>query len=211
MRPSDLITEAAQFVADYDPELPFVRWTEENWFNAFRYALSMVSLLKPDEFTTQVTIPLMPGSRQSLPPACDRVLSPVDPIRKTSRRAANMLAGRPSCVETFSGDYKVSSYHYDTSDKDALYVDPPVPAGANATLTITCTTVPWPKSVDEDVSANQRLHAPILDIMLWYAFGFDTESVPSRDRAQAHLKAAADALGVAETRLREAAKDRSNP
>lgn len=195
MRPYSLIEEAARYVADYEPDFEFTRWTERNWFDAFRYALSMVVMFRPGEFTDTHEMKLRPGSRQMLPADCDQMLSVVDPIREMDRKSVGLTRGRPVC-ESDSDRYEARAYAYDREDPRAFYVYPPVPEGADATITVTCSSTPWPHNMDEDVVISNRYRGVLLDFMLWYAFGFDTESVPSRNRAEAHFKAATDALGV---------------
>lgn len=196
MIPADLVEEAARFVADYEPDYEFTRWTEQNWFDAFRYALSMLVLVRPGEFTQTHRVKLQPGSRQTLPSGCDRMLSTVDPLREVKRENLGLMAGRPDCTPEFKGEYKPTSYSFDKHDHRAFYVHPDVPDAADAHMTIACSFTPWPEHEQQDVDVDNRYRSVVLDFMLWYAFGFDTESVPSRNRAQAHFEAATKALGV---------------
>lgn len=195
MRASDLIDEAARFMADFDPDCPFVRWSEQNWFDAFRYALSLVAAYRPNDFSESHSITLVPGARQTLPSGCDKMLSTVDPIRKTSRKTLGLVKGRPCCDHDVSSDnYEPNSFQTVSGDDRAIYLDPPAPDDVSGTLDVVCQSTPQPDSIDEDVRVQGWLRAPILDFMLWYAFGYDTEAVPSRDRAKEHYEAAVAAL-----------------
>lgn len=210
MRAKDLIDEAARFVADFDSEYPFTRWSERNWFDAFRYALSMIAAYRPRDFSHQTSVPLVPGSRQTLPSSCDGLVAPLEPMRETSRSASALVKGRPSCrAEVDAGNYSPDSYQTLERDSRAIYLQPPAPDGVTGTLDIICYAAPDPASIDEDVDVHAWYRAPILDFMLWYAFGFDTESVASRDRAEAHYKAAVSTLTYrTQTRLDQRQEDR---
>lgn len=221
-----MIDEVSTYLVDQDPDAPFEHWSEDDLLSYFRLAVEIIASTQKDKFNKRVTLPLVAGMLQTTPERCrdmTRVLGQADAagmITSFPRRASMdglHLRGKVGCPDCYAnvsaGNYKVESWYYDEADPHTLYVEPPVPAGANATLEIVCFVPPVVDNADSMVDLGAQLRPAIFELMLYYAYGVDTESVPSRDRSAAHLNSAFTLLGIdqrsmanryASTRLPEA-------
>ena len=110
----------------------------------------------------------------------------ITPVRKSSSKMALSLR-RPICQATSStGEYLISAWRYDPDDYNTIYVDPPVPTGVDATLTISCYNTPEIDSADTVIKLPSHWKPALFELMLYYAYGVDIESVPNRDRSAVH-------------------------
>ena len=189
-----LIDDVSRYLRDNEPDYEFTHWEESELASFLERAVYLVSSVRPSLFTSKVEVPLVAGSIQTIPDTCHEFVSVVGQknadggitaVRKTTSKMALALKF-PVCSINTTGDYEVSSWRYDEDDSKTVYVDPPVPAGSTGTLVVSCYNVP---EVD---SATTKLHLPahwqpaLFELMLYYAYGVDIESVPNRDRSAVH-------------------------
>lgn len=190
-----LIDAVSLYLRDHEENYEFNHWTEPELANFLQLAVKLVSSTKPSLFTTKVELKLVPGAIQSVPDSCEEFVSVagqitvdggVVPVRKsTSTLALNL--NRPICTAaSSSGDYVVSAWRYDPDDYSTIYVDPPVPAGTDATLSIRCYNTPTIDSADANIKLPSHWEPALFELMLYYAYGVDIESVPNRDRSAVH-------------------------
>lgn len=209
-----LVNEVSTYLVDQDPDAPFEHWSEDDLLSYFRLAVEIVASTQKDKFNKRVSLPLVEGILQTTPERCHdmtRVLGQSDAsgaITSFPRRASmdgmhlRGKIGCPDCyAKTDAQNYKVESWYYDENDPNTLYVEPPVPAGANASLEIVCFVPPVVDNLDSEVDLGSQLRPAIFELMLYYAYGVDTESVPSRDRSAAHLNSAFTLLGIDSRRM----------
>lgn len=205
-----LVQEVSTYLVDQDPDAPYEHWSEDDLLSYFRLAVEMVASTQKDKFMKRVSMPLVEGVVQTPPERCydmTAVLGQVDANGQLTifpRRTALSgmhLRGKVGCVDCQSRtvspvDYVVESWGYDPANPDVIYVEPPVPAGANATLELKCFVPPTVDNLDSVVDLGAQVRPAIFELMLYYAYGVDTESVPSRDRSASHLNTAFSLLGL---------------
>lgn len=209
-----LIDEVTTYLLDdgetmgYDSSYRNEHWREEELLTYFRLAVSIVASMQRDKFVKRVSVPLVSGAVQTIPEQCResvKVLGQTDDTgkivsfpRKTPTSAMHLYGkvGCRDCTASVSADnYRVNSWQYDEDDPNTLYVEPPVPDGANATLEITCFVPPTVSDADDSVDLGDQLRPAVFELMLYYAYGRDTESVPARDRSAMHWNNAVSLLG----------------
>lgn len=207
--PRALVEEVSNYLVDQDPDFPFEHWTEDDLLHYFRLAVEIVANAQREKFIKRTSMPLVAGSLQTVPEACHDVSSVLGQAdskgrvksfpRQTSKNALH-LVGKIGCkdchAEASSSDYTMDSWSYDPNDNNILYVDPPVPDGVTGTLELMCFSPPKIDSIDSDVDLGSQLRPVIFELMLYYAWGVDTESVPSRDRSAVHWNNAFTLLGM---------------
>lgn len=208
-----LIEEVNRYLLDdglgYD-DYEFEHWAEQELLDYFRMAVEIVASTQKHKFVKRTVISLRPGRVQDVPDSCRddvKVVGQRDSSgrittfpRRTHANALH-LYGRIGCKDcdakqVSASDYRVNSWQYDETDPNTLYVDPPVPDGATGELEISCFIPPSVDDVDSAVDIAATLRPAVFELMLYYAYGRDTESVPYRDRSATHWNNAFSLLGI---------------
>lgn len=195
IRARTLIDMVSVYLRDHEADFEFTHWEERELAGFLQLAVELVSSTKPSLFTSRVDVKLVAGAIQSVPDSCQEFVSVtgqkdvdgvITPVRKSSSKMALSLR-RPICQATSStGEYLISAWRYDPDDYNTIYVDPPVPTGVDATLTISCYNTPEIASADTVIKLPSHWKPALFELMLYYAYGVDIESVPNRDRSAVH-------------------------
>lgn len=146
----DLLLNLARDLRDAEPGHEFTQFTREILLSWWNEGLCILHRTRPDLFTRSRDVELQPGNRQSVGEEC--TFKSVDanigaqgqdltPIRATSVTAMRQWGGKPQCIGN-PKDYRVTEFQFDKLQRDTFYVSPPVPAGAKATVRVTCVEPP---------------------------------------------------------------------
>jgi hypothetical protein len=202
VKAQDLITQSAAYLSDNELGYEYEHWSQADLYGYYRLAVALVAGVKREYFTQQIEVPLVPGAMQTLPPPCENVVD--RRISSASGRRLRVLTGAlhetvnlPTCSP--SGVSAPSAVSFVPGNARAFVVDPPATTGAEP-VTVTCFAPPQITSPDADVNIPETLRPAIFELMLYYAFGVDTESVPARDRSAQHWNNAMLLLGAASSR-----------
>ena len=194
IRARRLIDDVSRYLRDNEEGYEFTHWTEPELASFLERAVYLVSSVRPSLFTTRISVPLVAGSVQSIPESCEEFVSvlgqqeadgSITAIRKTTSKMALGLKF-PICSASTTGDYEVSSWRYDEDDSRTVYVDPPVPTGSTGTLVISCYNVPEIDSAEAILQLPAHWQPALFELMLYYGYGVDIESVANRDRSAVH-------------------------
>lgn len=204
-----MVEEVSIYLVDQDPDAPYEHWSETDLLSYFRLAVGIVASIQKDKFVRRVSMPIVAGAVQTAPDICHdmmNILGQYDSsgvLTNFPRRVimdGMHLSGKIGCPTNMRGadadNYVVDSWRYDSSNPNIIYIDPPAPTGVNATLEITCFAPPRVDTLDSEVDLGDQLRPAIFELMLYYAYGVDTESVPSRDRSAVHWNNAFALLGL---------------
>lgn len=201
----DSIKSVSEYLLDQEEHYEFTGWSEELLLRFFRYAVGIVASTDKAKFMRRTEIALKPGRVQDLPDSCVEVNDVygllgedgdiMDFVRKTDLKWLSIMK-RPVCRVNSEGPYRLDSYQYDPSNPNVIFVDPPVPRGESATLVISCFHPPEVTNAEEGVELPSTAEPIIFELMLYYAYGVDTESVPSRDRSNTHWQNAMTLMGL---------------
>lgn len=205
-----LIEEVSTYLVDQDPDAPFEHWSETDLLSYFRLAVEIVASTQKDKFIKRTSLTLISGAVQTLPTNCHELTGVIGQMDEAGtltnfpRRTVHAgmhLKGRLGCQDCRTAtlgvvDYAVDSWSYDPDNPNVIFVEPPVPAGVSASLELTCFVPPVVDNIDSDVDLGQQLRPAVFELMLYYAYGVDTESVPSRDRSISHWNNAIALLGI---------------
>lgn len=146
----DLLLSLARDLRDAEPGHEFTQFSRELLLSWWNEGLCILHRTRPDLFTRSRDVELEPGNRQSVGEDCtfksvDANIGPdgedLTPIRQTSVTAMRQWGGKPSCFVA-PKNYKVTEFQFDKMQRDIFYVAPPVPAGAKATVRVTCVEPP---------------------------------------------------------------------
>lgn len=209
INPRQMVQEVSQYLVDQDPDMPYAHWSEDELLGYFRLAVAIVASTQKNNFIQRVRIALTEGSVQSLPVTCQEMTGVIGFVggngkiiahpRRTSIQALNFVDGlgcRNCSATVDTEDYKMDSWQYDETNPNIIYVQPPVPENVRAELEIACFVPPSVDDIDTDVNLGSQLRPAVFELMLYYAYGVDTESVPSRDRSTTHWNNAIALLGI---------------
>jgi|688.fasta_scaffold12444_6 hypothetical protein len=185
------------------------RWAKQELLKFFNDAQREVVLVRPDAKTVNTTFNCAAGSKQTLPSAALRLL---DVVRNVSGKAIRQIDRRimddqlPDWHNTpIVGTNLIEHYIYNPLDPKTFYLYPkPTNAAAieivysSSPTTVTSTGGPNDLAdiattvIDiDDIYANA-----ILDYLLYRAYSKDSEYAGNVARAQAHLQAFQNSLGI---------------
>ena len=200
-----VVDEISKYLVDQEPGFEFEHWTEEELVTYARDAARILALNFKSDFVRRKVVTLQQGAKQTLPAGCDRFVTAdgqvgkdgaiTSMIRRTSTGAIGTLRV-PSCPAPKGGRFRVSSWQFDPTDQRSFYVDPPVPRGETVRLAISCFGPPQVEGLDEKLDIPEHQIPILKELMMYYAYGVDTESVPNRQYMEAHWNNAVALIGA---------------
>lgn len=211
---ADLLAEVAGLLNDREPGAEYVRWTKLDLLEYMNDGVMQAFLVRPQLFSHNETIDLVPGAAQTLPDGCNlqKMLGTDGETKPARKLDESMLAiyGGQSC-NCSCGPYKIDGYTSNPTDPNHFFVDPPVPDdGVTHKATITCLQEPKPVAavVDgsgavtdfnpADLSIKGKLHNAVIEWMLYRAYSVDMESPQSNNKMTFHVKHFYEMLGLDE-------------
>lgn len=186
----------------------YTRWTRPMLVDALCLALTAIGTYRKDAFTGNVTIPLVPGSRQTstgyseiveiIANADGKPAHKADPTLLKAFSAYNYC---PPKLQFKNGVpvYSVKSAGVDETDPKTFYVSPAVPSGLQVAVlakvvkdTPKYTLADWDKPVEIDLKYLNN----VIDFMQARAFELDTESLAAQTASQKFYKQFYSSLGI---------------
>lgn len=185
-----------------------IRWPISELVRYLNDAQREIVLYRPDAAVTNSAVPLVAGSRQSLPAGGTKLL---DVVRNSTggKRAVRMvnreiLDAQMPGWHAQAGTTEVLHYMYDPREPRVFFVYPPAAAGASLEVTYASMAPDIAEPADgalytavagnlgvPDIYANT-----VQDYVLYRAYTKDSEYAGNAARAQAHYAAFANALGM---------------
>ena len=186
-----------------------IRWPVDELVRYLNDAQREIILYRPDAAVTNAAVPLVAGSRQTLPAGGTKLL---DVVRNSagSRRAVRIvnreiLDAQLPGWHAQTGAAEVLHYMYDPREPRVFYVYPPAVA-SGASVDVTYASMPADIAEPAEgalytaVTGNlgvPDIHAnAVQDYVLYRAYTKDSEYAGNAARAQAHYASFANALGV---------------
>lgn len=217
MNARQFVEEVSRYLQDneFEDDVQYVHWTEDDLFTYFRLALSITSMVRSEEFVQTVDVELVEGAIQTLPHPCKSLKAMQGQkndrgviTNKLREAKITHLASfkRALCLSASSmrkGAYEAKTFSYDYDDPKTIYVDPPVPRGAKGTLTLVCYAPPDIKDIDEELDIDENVRPIIFELMLYYAYGVDIEDSGTRERSEQHWAKAMTLLQVYDYKQQE--------
>lgn len=192
----ELIQDVSRYLSDYDEDVQYVHWTEDDLLSYAQLAVGVLANLDKKHFTKTIDVELVEGSAQPLPDTCaefNRVQGQKEGgvITRIARRIKLGFfpeLNRKPCYACRGqkGDYKLKSYSFDEEDSSTIYVDPPVASGQTGTISITCYSSPTVDSASDVLDIGQDMKPVLFELMLYYAWGVDIEDESTRERSNIH-------------------------
>ena len=192
MKAIDLIHDVSSYLSDQELGFEFEHWSNADLFSYYKLAVAAVASRKPALFVKATVVQLKPGAQQDLPAPCENIVDQYVTnaagvrLRATTIKSAQ-FAFLSSCVSVDAVDYTPKSVSFLPGAAQSFLVEPPAPPGVNTTVQVNCFAPPEITSTDAEVSIPGTFKPVIFEMMLYYAFGVDTESVASRSRSEFHF------------------------
>lgn len=184
-----------------------IRWPVPELVRYLNDGQREIKLHRPDTVRKTGDIPLVAGSRQTLPADADKLIEIWN--NKASKRAVQMVDRRILDDQTpgwhaLNGVTEILHYTYDPRVPTEFFVYPPAATGAVlvGAYSVNPTEVDEPDdgslytAVTGDVAIIDALANCLQDYILYRAYTKDSEYAGNGARAQAHYTAFANALGV---------------
>lgn len=188
MKPSSLIKQSSDRLVDQEPGFEYTTWSEPQLLAAFNWAVSIIADLKPEVFMRAKTVTLTGGGSVSLED-CDRFLPPFVLVDKNGRFVRDLVQG------TVRGSLRTRQlcsdddgpYYFNQLGENSFEVFPPMEGNDKGwKVRGQCASAPQAESQEDDIAVPTYLRAAMIELMMHYAHMYDTEAVPSRDRAAVH-------------------------
>lgn len=186
--------EISDYLVDQEPEFEYEHWSERAILAYMRDAIRILSLNFKGEFTRTFRVLLQPGMRQALPAECDEFVgvsaqvdkrgNPVSYLRRASSGTIGVL-NVAECSST-GATYRARTYQFDSSNKREFLIEPPVPAEGAFFVELQAVTVPAPNDFGAPLDIPAHLIPALKELVLYYAYGVDQESVTARQYSDSH-------------------------
>lgn len=187
MKPSGVIKEASDRLVDQEPGFEFTTWSKNQLLSGFNWALTIIADMKPEVFATPLTLPLPQGGMVQLA-QCDTFLPPYRLLNRKGEFIRDLAQGsvrgslrtRPLCSAAGG------PFYFNKIGDGVFEIFPANDEETGYQVQGICAQAPQAQHMEEDIDLPLRLRGAVLELMLHYAHMYDTEAVPSRDRAAVH-------------------------
>jgi hypothetical protein len=185
-----------------------IRWPVNELVRYLNDGQREVSLHRPDAIRTNAALPLVAGTRQTLPANGTKLIAVIRNMtgNKRSVRQVNreILDSQSPNWHNFTGATEIVHYMYDPRDPTAFYVYPPATAAASVEVLYSSlpTDIVEPAdgapytSVAGNISVPDIYGNVLQDYILYRAYTKDSEYAGNVNRAQAHYTQFVNALGI---------------
>lgn len=201
MKVSDVISRARYLLNDTDPSLR--RWEDEELILWTDDAQRAVAVARPDSSPSQRVVTLAAGTKQDTPADCFKLMDVVRNVASdgvTPGRAIRLI--EREVLDQFdpgwhTGTKKNEVRHFTVDDRapTTYFVYPPVLAGTKIEVLLS----QKPATVDamtDDLSLSDMYFDPMIDWVLYRAYGKDTEFTSNPAQQAMYLSSFANKLGI---------------
>ena len=177
-----------------------VRWTETEklaWLNEGQRA---VATIRPDSSSAVTSIPLVTGSRQSVPDDGFAFISAVRngtssaPGRAVRTVDRTLLDVASPTWHSMTPTDEVRTYSPDPQNPLLFYVYPP--ADGTGSLEIVYGVIPAEVGTSGNISVNDKYAAALVNYVLYRSYAKDAEFAGNQALADSYYKAFVDAVGA---------------
>lgn len=181
------------------------RWRNGELIDWANESYQAIIQIKPDASSINKSVPLVAGTRQSIPNDGLRLIEVIRCMSAQSNGEGITICGRRQLDTTRKGwhretpTYDIEHYVFDELDPKNFYVYPP--AVANAEIEIVYSSVPEPHTyvgdtIPADVIRLDDSMAPLMvDYILYRAYSKDADHTANLNRAQMHYQSFMASLG----------------
>lgn len=209
--PISVMTRVSDRLSDQEISYEFELYTKTQTLSAFNWALATIAQLSPQVFSEPKRVQLQVGNTQKVA-ECERVILASDAYvngeyASTPDDMANLNPHLRRLRKCESSDPERYRPQYMKLDSDnILSVYPPVPDDVKVEVDILCAYTPQAESETDSIDVPTNIISVIEELMLYYLYDIDSESVPNRGRSATHWEVATTLLGVGKNVPRRSAE-----
>lgn len=209
--PISVMTRVSERLTDQELGYEFELYTKVQTLSAFNWALATISQVSPQSFAKPKRVTLQAGEVQTIE-GCERVIQSTDVYVNgeyastpddMSRLNKHLRRGR-KCLSDDPEKYRLQ--YMQISGDNTINVYPPIPEDTTVELDVFCACTPQAESEGSFVDVKPNLIPIIEELMLYYLYDIDSESVPNRGRSATHWEVAMTLLGVGKNVPRRSAE-----
>lgn len=194
MKVAQAIADLSEYLSDQELDYEYSHWTESELMKYTVLALGIVVSHNKWLFTKRTRVMLRPGDMNEIPPPCeglaDRTVTDATGWLIRPRTEPHYPVDYPvRCISNTSNrPYAPRSVYINPDYPNQIQIDPPVPAGTEYPVYVNCFIPPKITGMDSDIDLPVGLWPAVFEFMLYYAWGVDIESAPSKERSEYHYK-----------------------
>ena len=201
VNPIGVMTRVSDRLSDQEQSYEFELYTKTQTLSAFNWALATISQVSPSTFSEPKQVTLKAGNMQKID-GCERVVLGTDvyvngeyaSTPDSMTRLNPLLRRGKKCTNQNSDKYRPQ--YMSINVDNILTVFPPVPADAEVKLDVMCAYTPQADSENANIDIAMNIVPVVEELMLYYLYDIDSESVPNRARSATHWEVAMTILGV---------------
>ncbi len=180
------VEEVSRQLNDQQRGFEYTRWVRASIIQYIYDGFLQVALYRPDAFTSNIDVSLVPGVKQQLPEGVLNLVAFVNPLLVTENDFGLTRSFNKSvCPEELDCDgnvvYTVRSYNYDIRNPGFFFVSPPVPMGLKTPPVVSLNVAGPPPVIDatwwlKELPGDVKYHNAVVAWALSRAYEIDTES-----------------------------------
>lgn len=215
-----ILVEVSRDLNDQEPGYEYERWSIDMLMGYLNDALRQIAIRRPDEMVAEVSIPLVPGERQTLPSQYRSIIDIMSTRDDSCGQGARMTRGEWDAFAAFNmpactpgaypavsasgvGRYHGRDWFYNPNMPRTFYVWPPVPITTSGPA-VTASVVIAPPEYTTGQFGTQlpdpwlKYASAVIAWMKHRAYSVDSESVLSQNKAAAYMGEFREALGISQ-------------
>lgn len=209
--PISVMARVSDRLSDQELDYEFELYTKRQTLSAFNWALATIAQVAPSVFAEPKRIQLQAGNVHKAD-GCERIILSSDvyvngeyaSTPDDMTRLNPHLRRNRKCLSDDPEKYRVQ--YMSISGDNNINVYPPVPDDVDVELDIMCAYTPQAESDSSFVDVPTYVQPVIEELMLYYLYDIDSESVPNRGRSATHWEVAMTLLGVGKNVPRRSAE-----
>lgn len=197
---------------DDEPNHEYARYPLKQMMAAFNEAMTIAAKFRIDLFTERVVIKLQAGTYQDARGCgCSMVLDVVSQTDEAGGVIKKLLGARdtttktkrnwrkPSCIRRPESEYVIDNIDIDANLNGRFTVDPPVPCGTDAYVSVKCARLPCPVG-EADANSAMNIQGDLVAAAWHYVLAKmltgDRYSQTASVQSQNHYKMFFELLGI---------------
>lgn len=202
----EIIEHISGQLSDQQRQREYIRWPRTVLLEYIQLALAEIATYRPDAITTTITLPLVPGAKQTVDTkgSIDSVEVNGVPLNEADISLYKAFAAYATCPPTIRvrggrPQFKLRSISKDPDQRGVFYVSPPVPAGYTVNAKVFISGAVPPISLedwDKPLPIQPKYSNNVVLFAMASAYKRDTESDVSEAKSQRLFSLFYQTMGV---------------
>lgn len=206
-----VIQQVSRDLNDQENGYEYERWTQAMLLDYLNDSLRQIAIRRPDEMTSEVSLPLVAGTRQTVPANYRSIIDILSAQDDSCGTGAGMVRGDmetwmafnvPSACTPPGTPYRGRDWFYNPNFPRVYFVWPPVPTTGSNTVTASVVIQPPEYAINQLATALVdpwlKYASAVIAWMKHRAYSVDSESILSQQKAAAYMNEFREALGISQ-------------